>query len=176
MSYYKTKDYISRCNQTNTNLQHVNNTQSYNTSENFEIYIKNPVSTENSSNLTMTSELNNLNSRDPKVWGPSFWFTLHNGAINYPLKGNKICKDRMKKFIQSMEVMIPCEKCSDHATSYISSNFSRLDEIVSTRDNLFKFFVDFHNQINIRYGKPLFSYEEAYKLYSNSISLKMSYN
>ena len=30
------------------------------------------------------------NMVDPKIWGPSFWFTLHNGAATYPIKANKI--------------------------------------------------------------------------------------
>ena len=61
--------------------------------------------------------------------------------------------------------MIPCDKCQDHATAHIEANWNRLDDVVSGRDNLFKFFVDFHNRVNKRYNKPEMSYETAYKLY-----------
>jgi len=105
-------------------------------------------------------------SGNPEVWGPAFWFTLHNGAAKYPLKASPIWADRMKGFILGMPVMIPCEKCSDHATSHIEANYERLDDIVSGRDKLFNFFVDFHNKVNRLYGKPQMSYEEAFKLYS----------
>jgi len=62
------------------------------------------------------------NPSDPRVWGPAFWFTLHNGAVNYPIKASPTWKDRMKGFILGIPVMIPCEKCRDHATSHIEAN------------------------------------------------------
>jgi FAD-linked sulfhydryl oxidase len=102
---------------------------------------------------------------DPSVWGPKFWFTLHNGALNYPSLANPLCIERMKNFIIGIPVMIPCLKCQEHATSFIEKHKDYLDYICSKRDTLFKFFVDFHNQVNERQGKPLMSYEDAYKLY-----------
>ncbi len=116
------------------------------------------------------------NTSSPDVWGPSFWFTLHNGAIKYPLNASPIWAERMKGFILGMQVMIPCEKCADHAISYIESNYDRLDDIVSGRDKLFKFFVDFHNKVNERYGKAVMNYEDAYRLYSGRARvLRMQY-
>jgi len=109
-----------------------------------------------------------MNTSDPKIWGPPFWFTLHNGAVKYPIKASPIFADRMKGFILGLPVMIPCDKCQDHATAHIEANWSRLDDVVSGRDKLFKFFVDFHNKVNKRYNKPEISYESAYKLYKSS--------
>lgn len=106
-----------------------------------------------------------MNTGDPKIWGPPMWFTLHNGAIKYPIKASPIFAERMKGFILGLPVMIPCDKCQDHATAHIEANWNRLDDVVSGRDNLFKFFVDFHNRVNKRYNKPEMSYETAYKLY-----------
>lgn len=107
------------------------------------------------------------NSSDPQVWGPAFWFTLHNGAARYPKNAGALCKERMKGFILGMPVMIPCEKCADHATAHIEHNYRRLDDIVSTQENLFDFFVSFHNYVNRRYGKPEMSYEDAFELYTS---------
>lgn len=116
------------------------------------------------------------NSGDPQVWGPSFWFILHNGAARYPEKASPIWKERMRGFILGMPVMIPCEKCADHATAHIEANWHRLDEVVSGRKNLFNFFVDMHNMVNKRYGKPIMGYEEAYELYTGRTNVtKMSY-
>ena len=139
-----------------------------------ELYIKKN-ETENVLDLQYNSK-NYSNTSDPEVWGPSFWLTLHNGSAKYPVKASPIWAERMKGFILGIPVMIPCEKCSDHATSYIEANYDRLDEIVNGRDNLFKFFVDFHNQVNERYGKPIMSYEDAKKLYSGRARvLKLEY-
>ena len=34
-------------------------------------------------------------------------------------------------------------------------------------EHLFKFFVDMHNMVNKRYGKPEMSLEDAYRLYNS---------
>jgi hypothetical protein len=115
-------------------------------------------------------------SSNPEVWGPAFWFTLHNGAVNYPLQASPITSERMKNYILGMPVMIPCETCKEHATSHIEANYNKLDDICSGRMKLFNFFVDFHNLVNKRYGKPIMSYEDAYKLYTGGVTLlKLSY-
>ena len=117
------------------------------------------------------------NPSDTRVWGPAFWFTLHNGAARYPIKASLICAERMKGFILGMPVMIPCEKCQDHATSYIEANYCRLDEIVSGREQLFNFFVSFHNNVNERYNKPIMSNEDAYALYTSGVNVtKLEYS
>ena len=117
------------------------------------------------------------NPSDPRVWGPAFWFTLHNGAARYPIKASPICAERMKGFILGMPVMIPCEKCQDHATSHIEANYGRLNEIVSGREQLFNFFVSFHNYVNERYDKPKMSNEDAHALYTNGVNVtKLEYS
>lgn len=116
------------------------------------------------------------NTSDPEVWGPSFWFTLHNGSSRYPLKPSPICKERMRGFIMGMSMMIPCEICSDHANAHIESNWENMDKIVSSRDELFKFFWEFHNKVNKRYNKPEMSLEDAKKLYTGRANVsKLTY-
>lgn len=106
-----------------------------------------------------------FSNNDPQVWGPKFWFTLHNGALYYPSLANPLFIERMKNFILGIPVMLPCIKCREHATAYIESKKDQLDLICRGKDSLFKFFVDFHNQVNVRNNKPEMSYEDAYKLY-----------
>ena len=120
--------------------------------------------------------LTNVDPGKPDVFGPPMWFTLHNGAAHYPVKASAITAERMKGFIMGLPVMIPCETCSNHATAHIESNFKKLDYIVSGREQLFKFFVDFHNYVNARYGKPQMSLEDAYKIYTSPTTVsKMTY-
>ena len=104
-------------------------------------------------------------SNDPRKWGPPFWYTLHNGAFHYPENASKLYIERMKNFILGIPVMLPCEKCKNHATVFIEQNKSKLNDICSGRKSLFNFFVDFHNKVNSRYDKPILSYEEAYNIY-----------
>jgi hypothetical protein len=116
--------------------------------------------------------LSYANSENPEVWGPAFWFVVHNGSARYPLKPSNIWKERMKGFIFGMPALIPCEKCADHATAHIEANRERMDEVVSSRENLFNFFVDFHNYVNERYGKRIVGYEEAMQIYTRKTNVK----
>ncbi len=100
----------------------------------------------------------------PDVWGPAFWFTIHNGANSYPRKASGIVKERMKGFILGLPEMVPCANCKEHARDHIET--SNLDDVCDGHDSLFNFFVDFHNYVNKRYNKPVISYDEAVKLYS----------
>lgn len=117
-----------------------------------------------------------VNSANPEVWGPAFWFSLHNGALRYPIQASPTWKERMKHFILGIPVMVPCEKCADHATAHLEANYYRMDEIVSSRSNLFEFFWEFHNFVNERLNKPKMSLDNAYKMYSGEVLLtKLEY-
>ena len=111
------------------------------------------------------------NSADPRVWGPSFWFSLHNGALYYPENPSEIVIERLKGFILGIPYMLPCHDCAEHAKSYISYNYEKLNSICSSRNNLFNFYVDFHNYVNKRHNKAIMSYDEAYKLYSSGVKV-----
>ena len=114
---------------------------------------------------------NSLSS--PAVFGPAQWFTYHNGAANYPLNPPSLTRERMKNFILGIPVMIPCVKCKEHSTAFIENHFDKLDEIVANRNNLFNFFVDFHNHVNKKYNKKIFTYDEAWKLYTGKAQIKI---
>ena len=121
----------------------------------------------NSNNREVKMEWNSTtkSTKDPDVWGPAAWFTIHNFAFNYPDNPSPIFRKKCAQFIDSLPYMIPCEGCSGHAIQYVMSRESEMDVIVATRSNLFEFFVDFHNEVNKRYNKPVMSVKDAYKLY-----------
>lgn len=106
-----------------------------------------------------------VNTTDPKLWGPSFWFSLHNGCLSYPQQASDIIATRMKGFIMGLPYILPCTNCSEHARVFVEMHYDELEDICSSRDKLFCFFVDFHNQVNKRYNKPILTCEEAKKLY-----------
>ena len=105
----------------------------------------------------------------PQIFGPPLWFSLHNGAAHYPDNPSPIARMQMKNVILGLPVLIPCKNCQNHATSHIEKHYDQLDDICSSKDKLFKFFVDFHNYVNKRYNKPIMSYEDAYKLYMGEV-------
>lgn len=104
---------------------------------------------------------------DPRIMGPPRWFNYHTTAKYYSKSPNTETKRHMKNFITSIPYTLPCDRCKIHASEYITMHekMGTLDWAVNHRSNLFKFFVDFHNFVNVRLGKPEFSLQEAYKLY-----------
>lgn len=116
------------------------------------------------------------NTEDPEVWGRPMWFSIHNGAAKYPLRASKIVAQHMKGYILGLPYMLPCQNCSEHTKAYTAMNYDNLDDICSGRMKLFNFFVQLHNYVNKRYGKPIMSTEEAYKLYTGKVKVsKLSY-
>ena len=103
--------------------------------------------------------------KDPSVFGPPLWFTLHNSSVYYPENPSPVHAERMKNIIIGLPVLLPCETCKEHATAYIENNKHQLPDICKSRQTLFRFFVDFHNYVNERLKKKIFTYEEAEKLY-----------
>lgn len=102
-------------------------------------------------------------SFDPDIFGPSFWFTLHNAAVAYHDTPNDAVKNMMKNFIASLPAVIPCATCKNHAHAYLRQQ--NLDDAVQNRERLFEFFVRFHNHVNAKGGRPIMNLEDAQNLY-----------
>lgn len=110
------------------------------------------------------------NTRNPKVWGPSLWLFLHISSVNYtPTTPEKI--EMCVEFVKSLPYMLPCDNCSEHAKQYVKENSEKLVEICSSRERLFNFYVDMHNYVNARHGKRVFTYEEAWNMYSSGVDI-----
>lgn len=116
--------------------------------------------------LEMKYQTETISTSNPKVWGPSFWFSLHVSAAHYPENPSQIVRERMKQRILAIPYEVPCGTCRPHASAFIESYRDNLDQVVSNKHELGKFYVDFHNKVNKRYGKPEWTYEQAYKVYS----------
>lgn len=108
------------------------------------------------------------NTVDPKIWGPHFWFSLHVSAVHYPIEASPIVRERMISRILSIPYEIPCSLCRPHAIAFIEARREQLPEIVKGRHSLGQFYVDFHNQVNKRYNKPEWTYEQAYRFYGGN--------
>ena len=118
-------------------------------------------------------------SFDPDIFGPPFWFTLHNASVAYYDYPNEVAKQMMKQFIYSIPVIIPCVKCKEHAHAYIQKQ--NIDDAVANRKNLFEFFLTFHNYVNNKGGRLPMSLKEAQDLYGyfrkgGQGTVKITYN
>jgi len=102
-------------------------------------------------------------SRDS--WGPLTWYFLHSFAHRID---EQTCTESIAT-IRSMYVDIishlPCPTCTEHAVKYFTrERFSSIRD----RDGLQAFIFRFHNDVNRRLDKPLFTPDETKQMYDRS--------
>lgn len=102
---------------------------------------------------------------NPNIWGPSLWNFLHLSSMYYPETPSYIVRENTVNFINSIPYTLPCMECRIHASNYIQQ--FDLSKVAMSRDNLFLFYFNFHNAVNARKNKPIFTFEQALKKYSN---------
>ena len=104
---------------------------------------------------------------NPQVIGPGAWFTIHTMAM--------ACDDvdSCLFFIQFVKAIIesfPCEKCKIHALEFVQRNppekYLHVTNNIDEHIGMFKWSWLFHNTANKGLNKPLISFEEAWRLYS----------
>lgn len=93
-----------------------------------------------------------------KVIGPGVWFTIHLKAYNV----NTVYDYReFIRYLHTLSYTFPCEDCRVHFKRYLSMNppeneWGRTYKISDkvTCNGLFLWTVIFHNEVNVRLGKP----------------------
>lgn len=114
------------------------------------------------------TNINIINKKTgPALWGRPFWFTLHFGALNYPDSPTKDMIEMSVGFILGIPVMLPCDICKNHAYEYIQERRKKLYKIASSKESLFRFYWEFHNEVNKKNGKRQLSLEEVYDIFEN---------
>jgi hypothetical protein len=74
-------------------------------------------------------------------------------------------KTEFIKFAFRIATNLPCPECSQHATQFVS----RINPAsIKTKEQLNLLFIDFHNAVNQRKGKPIFTRDEAYAKYKTA--------
>ena len=102
------------------------------------------------------------------VCGPCVWYLFH--TLSYNIKDTDTAafektKTEFLKFAFRISTNLPCPECSQHANLYLS----RVNPAsIKTKEELNVFFINFHNAVNQRKGKPVFTREEAYAKYSTA--------
>ena len=102
------------------------------------------------------------------VWGPCVWYLFH--TLSYHIKDANAAefektKTEFIKFAFRISTNLPCPECSQHATQFVG----RVNPAaIKTKDQLNGLFIDFHNAVNQRKGKPAFTREEAYAKYKTA--------
>lgn len=103
---------------------------------------------------------------DPKIWGPHAWIFLHSITFNYPINPTKDEINKHYNFFNSLEFVLPCETCRIHYKQNLKE-YPLTKKILSTRDNLVKWLIKIHNNINKLNNKKSLTYEDVVDHYNN---------
>ena len=108
------------------------------------------------------------------IWGPPAWTFLHTVTYNYPEKPTDDDKRNFYNFFMSLQHVLPCNKCKAHYQKNIQKY--DLSESLDSRENLVKWLIDLHNDVNRDNGKPVWSYSEVYNKYREMYNQTNIYN
>ena len=107
-------------------------------------------------------ELNVSNTGKVKVWGPYIWYMLHGLAEKIKDKSFYGLKNELLEHIFNICVNLPCPSCSTHSREYLQKiDFKK----IKTKQELRLMLLDFHNNVNTRLRKPIFSYQQLIDKY-----------
>ena len=87
----------------------------------------------------------------PTVWGPLFWHTIHIVALGYPKAPTYAQKRAAKEFYESLGILIPCPVCREHYQTHLQK--IPITPHLDRREDLFKWTVQLHNEVNALLGK-----------------------
>lgn len=125
----------------------------------------------------------NVSSRDPRVFGPDAWRTLHRFSIWFPKSPSTQAQTACRNFMQGLPYMIPCAHCGYHLQEFIvlneqlSGNESEAclgrctgaEDICRSQAALVDFFARAHNNVNMHNYKsrPNWTASMVYEAYAN---------
>lgn len=99
----------------------------------------------------------------PAVWGPLFWHTIHIVAIGYPKNPSYADKRAAKEFFESLCFLIPCPVCREHYQRNLEKH--PISPHLDRRDDLFKWTIELHNEVNAILGKTRLLEAEVVQYY-----------
>ena len=101
----------------------------------------------------------------------SYWKCLHFLSFIYPDEPNDNNKKEIKKLLDKMKADgISCPQCRQHFINYLQQ--INIEEIISNKDSLFKFFVDLHNSVNRKLNKGIVNYDKVKELYIDLVGIE----
>lgn len=101
------------------------------------------------------------------VWGPQFWFILHNISFNYPVNPTKEDINNYHTFFKSLRYVLPCKHCRENVVKNMKElKFSK--KVFVNRETLSKWVYNLHNHVNKMLNKNVkISFEEVRCMHEN---------
>jgi hypothetical protein len=109
---------------------------------------------------------------DPTVWGPSYWFFLHNVAFHYPKHPTTIQKKIHYRLIHNFHEFLPNHTMAGLFVKMIEKY--PVEPYLDTQKDFIKWMHFIHNKINIRLDKPTITLQEHYQQFHEAYEPKPS--
>ena len=101
------------------------------------------------------------------VWGPAIWYLFHTLSFKLkPIHFNEV-KDQLIDHFVSICNNLPCPECAEHARKELK----HLDKSkITNKKELCMYFIHFHNKVNVRTKKNIFTFDEFVSKYNSSVT------
>lgn len=99
-------------------------------------------------------------------WGPEFWRVMHAITFLYPDEPSVDDQTRMLTLFRIMPFVLPCSLCGMHFAEAITGKYQISEKVLASRENLSRWLVDVHNDVNRRIEKQTVQYERVKRFYT----------
>jgi hypothetical protein len=103
---------------------------------------------------------------DPTIWGPSYWFFLHNVAFNYPLYPTTIQKKIHFRLIHNFHEFLPNKSIAGLFVKLLEQY--PITPYLDSKPDFIKWVHFMHNKINVRLDKPTITLSEHYSQFKEA--------
>lgn len=103
--------------------------------------------------------------KNPNIWGPPFWFTLHTICQHYPSQPNSVIKKKYYDFLSNIPLFLPNVTIGDDFADLLDKY--PITPYLESNHQLGKWIHFIHNKINIRTNKPTLPYHQYISLYNS---------
>jgi hypothetical protein len=109
---------------------------------------------------------------NPEIWGHHGWIFLHSITLVYPDTPTKEDKENVINFFMNTGNVLPCYKCRNNYKKHLVK-YPMNDTILKNRENLVKWLINIHNEVNISQDKPILNYEDVVKSFIHNKNDKL---
>ena len=106
----------------------------------------------------------NINNISPLIWGNSGWNFLHYITFTYPNNPTLDDKETYLNFFSLVGKVLPCKNCRINFEKH-QIKYPINDIVLSNKENLVKWLINVHNEVNIMNGKKIYTYEQVLDKY-----------
>lgn len=104
----------------------------------------------------------------PNIWGKYLWISIHFIAMEYPHNPTDEDKKNYRLFFEQLRLVIPCVTCANNYANHLTK-YPLSDQVLKNRLNLFRWTVDMHNEVNKITHANTLSYDDATKIFTDSL-------